>query len=1340
MSLSFHQFQQQQQQGSVPMNNGNNNNIIHNGMGGPDGGNGGGMGGPMGGQQGFGPGSAAGTNTAGSGGPNGGAPAAPEYTLAGILHYLQSEWRRYERDRNEWEIERAEMRARIALLEGERRGAENLKTDLMRRVKMLEFALRQERSKYLAQSNTASPGTTAGSGSIPPGVLAKHPLVQGVSGDKASSSGRSSPVARSEDFGKDGTGTPGGPSSTFQTHAIRGPSNLSTNSFTASSLTFSGTFNSPGQAGSTLLSNPATTAGNGSSGPGSSMSFNPAANNAPNASMLSRHTSLARDGKSRAKSRDYLKQCLSEIAYLTNPATLNPLNERAYITGTVPAFPPGPPPQLPSGQQQAQQPGNGQSAAPGAAPIPTALGLATMGAHTAAPGSVIRPRKVMYEDDGKPVVNETGNGSGAPSSQTAPPLPPPPPSLASQALPLTQQQPNGNSAAAPQSSQDSAAASGFIAQGIGLDRPATSSGLTGSGSNASNDPSISGAVAADPLGATIAMEQVSNQVAKAQPDIQVSKPVEDQNAPAEPLVEDAAELLPAPSPSGTEAVVPDVPPPGGDPADGAPSMGSPSSASSSSVGSEDADHSSSSSSTTLEGDEGISAGQKGDVPAAEKQQDLVSTSSTDSAKQPFFEQRSGVAASKPDRSSSDEVGSSHSLAADEGEEVEGEIEDEEEDPVEEHRTAIYRPGGVPPTSNAPTQARSDGSPLEGPTGGGSMAEATAEDWRRLREAGAQGRQRRERERQLAAQGSYGDAAAASALADARAHLAETTESVNALLSQSSYGSGAGSGSIRPGLLRTGSGGGRADEQELANLKLDPVPDLNDDASSSGSGGNARNRRSRTGGIATSALSAATTGEAVADTQPWKAKRVLRGHLDAVRTVAFDTIEPNVLSAGDDCTIKYWRFDPAALQGAGGHAAGAGGGNAGLSRESSISSLRSTASAGGAAATSAADYPIVTFRGHTEPVTSLTVSPPLRNVVGELTSQRRIYSGSLDSSIRVWSAPDPTNGSTEAYPPVEHTVELGSLVGHTDAVWDLALFAHLGSLVSVAADGMVKIWNVDVPIPVNKHASSGDITDEDDQEENDERSGPGAVDAKSPAAVGSLILSFDYYGLDAEESEATEAERAAFLKQAQDSTSDTRNGGLPIPTSVDICHSNIRLCAVAYTNGVVKLFDVVTGKETLKLQSQESKDGSEVSQVNCVVTHPTLPILFTGHEDGNIKMFDLNTGTCSMSMVGHLDAVTTLDIDPAGLTLASGGHDCSVRFWDIMGGGSGSSSSLTGEGSDEDRTAAATAAAAVSVRDACVQEITSHRKKAEEGVLGVKYHSSAPFFASAGADGLVRLFG
>lgn len=39
-----------------------------------------------------------------------------DFTLSSVLHYLQTEWRRYERDRNEWEIERAEMRVRLSLV------------------------------------------------------------------------------------------------------------------------------------------------------------------------------------------------------------------------------------------------------------------------------------------------------------------------------------------------------------------------------------------------------------------------------------------------------------------------------------------------------------------------------------------------------------------------------------------------------------------------------------------------------------------------------------------------------------------------------------------------------------------------------------------------------------------------------------------------------------------------------------------------------------------------------------------------------------------------------------------------------------------------------------------------------------------------------------------------------------------------------------------------------------------------------------------------------------------------------------------------------------------------
>ncbi|CAD6195052.1 unnamed protein product [Caenorhabditis auriculariae] len=78
----------------------------------------------------------------------------------GFCIFLQHEWSRYELERTRWEAERAEMQARIAFLTGERKGQENLKVDLVRRVKMLEFCLKQERAKnYRLTHNGEDPPT-----------------------------------------------------------------------------------------------------------------------------------------------------------------------------------------------------------------------------------------------------------------------------------------------------------------------------------------------------------------------------------------------------------------------------------------------------------------------------------------------------------------------------------------------------------------------------------------------------------------------------------------------------------------------------------------------------------------------------------------------------------------------------------------------------------------------------------------------------------------------------------------------------------------------------------------------------------------------------------------------------------------------------------------------------------------------------------------------------------------------------------------------------------------------------------------------------------------------------
>jgi hypothetical protein len=65
----------------------------------------------------------------------------------GVMRFLQMEWHRHERDRNAWQIERAEMKSRIGKLEGDGRTSKRLQESLGKHVKILENALRREREK-----------------------------------------------------------------------------------------------------------------------------------------------------------------------------------------------------------------------------------------------------------------------------------------------------------------------------------------------------------------------------------------------------------------------------------------------------------------------------------------------------------------------------------------------------------------------------------------------------------------------------------------------------------------------------------------------------------------------------------------------------------------------------------------------------------------------------------------------------------------------------------------------------------------------------------------------------------------------------------------------------------------------------------------------------------------------------------------------------------------------------------------------------------------------------------------------------------------------------------------
>uniref|UniRef100_A0A669EJI3 Striatin 4 n=1 Tax=Oreochromis niloticus TaxID=8128 RepID=A0A669EJI3_ORENI len=161
-----------------------------------------------------------------------------------------------------------------------------------------------------------------------------------------------------------------------------------------------------------------------------------------------------------------------------------------------------------------------------------------------------------------------------------------------------------------------------------------------------------------------------------------------------------------------------------------------------------------------------------------------------------------------------------------------------------------------------------------------------------------------------------------------------------------------------------------------------------------------------------------------------------------------------------------------------------------------------------------------------------------------------------------------------------------------------------------------------------------------------------------------------------------------------------------PTSVAFVATDPNQVVVSFDGGETLLYDLNTEQSVTILNMMSSFAGSEL--INRVVSHPSEPISITAHENRTIRFLDNKTGKVVHSMVAHLDAVTCLTTDPKGTYLISGSHDCSVRLWML-----------------DNRT--------------CVQEITAHRKKHDEAIHDVAFHSSQPFIASAGADALAKIF-
>ncbi|NWX46654.1 STRN protein, partial [Steatornis caripensis] len=327
---------------------------------------------------------------------------------------------------------------------------------------------------------------------------------------------------------------------------------------------------------------------------------------------------------------------------------------------------------------------------------------------------------------------------------------------------------------------------------------------------------------------------------------------------------------------------------------------------------------------------------------------------------------------------------------------------------------------------------------------------------------------------------------------------------------------------------------------------------------------------------------------------WNPKFTLRSHFDGIRGLAFHPVEPVLITASEDHTLKMWN-------------------------------LQKTAPAKKSASLDV--EPIYTFRAHNGPVLCVVMS----------SNGEQCYSGGTDGLIHGWNITNPNIDPYDSYDP---SVLRGAFIGHTDAVWGLVYSGANQRLLSCSADGTIRLWK------------------------------------------------------------ATEIAPALNIFN--------ENQEMGIPSSVDLVSSDPSLMVASFNSGHTSIFNMETRQRILTLESTVDTTVSSSCQINRVISHPTLPISITAHEDRHIKFYDNNTGKLIHSMVAHLDAVTSLAVDPNGLYLMSGSHDCSIRLWNL-----------------ESKT--------------CIQEFTAHRKKFDESIHDVAFHPSKCYIASAGADALAKVF-
>jgi WD40 repeat protein/transcriptional regulator with XRE-family HTH domain len=120
----------------------------------------------------------------------------------------------------------------------------------------------------------------------------------------------------------------------------------------------------------------------------------------------------------------------------------------------------------------------------------------------------------------------------------------------------------------------------------------------------------------------------------------------------------------------------------------------------------------------------------------------------------------------------------------------------------------------------------------------------------------------------------------------------------------------------------------------------------------------------------------------------------------------------------------------------------------------------------------------------------------------------------------------------------------------------------------------------------------------------------------------------------------------------------RNTGGEV-TTLDCSLENILIVGGSVPQAT--LIDLETGKYLRRLQ------GHGGSRILAVAFSPDSRTVLTGSTDHTLKLWEVETGNCLHTFVGHTDGVRSVTFSPDGKTIASGSIDRTIKLWQMDSG-------------------------------------------------------------------------